>query len=96
MAPDKEQAILRIVGEALSNAARHAEASTVDISLDHRSGRLRVAVSDDGRGFDAEAERLAARGFGLRTMRERANLVGGDVRFVSEPGRGTRVEIAMP
>ena len=95
-APDKEQAILRIVGEALSNAARHAEASTVDISLDRRSGPLRVAVTDDGRGFDTEAERLAAHGFGLGTMRERARLVGGDVRFVSAPGRGTRVEIAIP
>jgi signal transduction histidine kinase len=95
-APAKEEAILRILGEALSNAARHAEASTVDISLDHRSGPLRVAVSDDGRGFDAEEECLAARGFGLRTMCERARLVGGDVRFVSEPGRGTRVEIAIP
>jgi signal transduction histidine kinase len=95
-APDKQQAILRIVGEALSNAARHAEASTVDISLDRRSGPLRVAVSDDGRGFDAEAVSLAARGFGLGTMCERARLVGGDVRVVSEPGHGTRVEIAIP
>jgi signal transduction histidine kinase len=93
---EKEQAILRIVGEALSNAARHADASTVGIRLDYRGGPLLLAVSDDGRGFDAEAEGRSARGFGLRNMRERARLVGGDVRFVSEPGHGTRVEIAMP
>jgi signal transduction histidine kinase len=96
LAPEKEQAILRIVGEALSNAARHAQASTVDIRLGYRDGPLVVAVSDDGRGFDAEAERIAERGFGLRSMCERARLVGGDVRFVSAPGHGTRVEIAMP
>jgi signal transduction histidine kinase len=96
LAPEKEQAILRIVGEALSNAARHAQASTVDIRLGYPDGSLMVAVSDDGRGFDAEAERIAERGFGLRSMCERARLVGGDVRFVSEPGHGTRVEIAMP
>jgi signal transduction histidine kinase len=96
LAPEKEQAILRIVGEALSNAARHAQASTVDIRLGYRNGPLLVAVSDNGRGFDAEAERIAERGFGLRSMCERARLVGGDVRFVSTPGHGTRVEIAMP
>jgi signal transduction histidine kinase len=96
IAPEKEQAILRIVGEALSNAARHAHASTVDIRLGYRDGPLLVAVSDDGRGFDAEAERIAERGFGLRSMSERARLVGGDVRFVSAPGHGTCVEIAMP
>lgn len=93
---EQEQAILRIMGEALSNAARHADASTVGIRLDHHGGPLLLAVSDDGRGFDADAERSSARGFGLGNMRERARLVGGDVRFVSEPGRGTRVEIAMP
>jgi len=96
LSPEKEQAILRIVGEALSNAAHHAEASTVDIRLGYRNGPLLVAVSDDGRGFDAESERIAKRGFGLGNMCERARLVGGDVRFVSEPGHGTRVEIAIP
>jgi signal transduction histidine kinase len=96
VAPEKEEAILRIVGEALSNAARHAEASTVDIRLGYGNGPLLIAVSDDGRGFDAEAERVAERGFGLRSMCERARLVGGDVRFESAPGHGTRVEIAMP
>jgi signal transduction histidine kinase len=95
VAPEKEQAILRIVGEALSNAARHAGASTVNIDLGNRDGRLHVAVCDDGRGFDAEAERVAERGFGLRSMHERALLVGGDLRLESVPGGGTRVEIAI-
>jgi signal transduction histidine kinase len=95
LAPDKEQAILRIVGEALSNAARHAEATTVDIEVGNRDGHSWVAVSDDGRGFDPVAAQADERGFGLRSMRERAELVGGDLRFDSEPGSGTRVEIAL-
>jgi signal transduction histidine kinase len=95
VAPEKEQAILRIVGEALSNAARHAHASTVKICVGDRDGRLLIAVHDDGRGFDADAERVAGRGFGLRGMRERAQLVGGDLWLESQPGGGTRVEIAL-
>jgi signal transduction histidine kinase len=95
VAPEKEQAILKIVGEALSNAARHAQASTVSICVGDRDGHLHVAVHDDGRGFDADVERVAARGFGLRSMRERAQLVGGDLWFESQPGRGTLVELAL-
>jgi signal transduction histidine kinase len=96
VAPDKEEAILRIVGEALSNAARHANARTVNIRLGNVDGSLRVAVSDDGRGFDSDDEELAERGFGLRSMRERAQLVGGHVNLNSQPGAGTRVEIGIP
>ncbi len=93
---EKEDAILRIVGEALSNVARHSAASAVEIRLGYRRGRLLVAVSDNGRGFDAGVERMADRGFGLRNMSERAGLLGGEVRIVSEPGRGTLVEILVP
>jgi signal transduction histidine kinase len=96
VAPEKEEAILRIVGEALSNAARHAHAHTVNIRLGDVDGSVRVAVSDDGDGFDADAKPFAERGFGLRSMRERAQLVGGDVHLESHPGAGTRVDIAIP
>jgi signal transduction histidine kinase len=96
VAPDKEEAILRIVGEALANAARHANARTVNIRLGNVDGSLRVAVSDDGRGFDSDDEELAERGFGLRSMRERAQLIGGHVNLNSQPGAGTRVEIGIP
>jgi signal transduction histidine kinase len=94
--PDKEDAILRIVGEALSNAARHGHARTVNIRLGDVDGSTHVAVSDDGRGFDPDEERRVERGFGLRSMRERAQLLGGDVQLESRPGAGTRVEIAIP
>jgi signal transduction histidine kinase len=95
--PEKQEAVLRIVGEALSNAARHAEATRVQIDVAAGDGPLRVAVTDDGCGFDTVSAELApVRGFGLRSMRERAQLVGGDVALMSEPGHGTRVEIAIP
>jgi signal transduction histidine kinase len=96
--PEKQEAVLRIVGEALSNAARHAHATHVQIDVAAPDdGPLCVAITDDGRGFDTVFAELApARGFGLRSMRERAQLVGGDVELVSEPGHGTRVEIAIP
>lgn len=94
VAPEKEHAILRIVGEALSNAARHAEASTVRIRVRDRDGQLHVAVRDDGRGFDTEAEAMSG-GFGLRSMQERAQLLGAELQLESRPGHGTRVEIAL-
>ena len=94
--PEREQAILRIVGEVLSNAVQHGHARHIDIRLGSDHGRLRVAVSDDGEGFDPGVLRGGGSGFGLRTMRERAQLLGGDVCLESAPGRGTRVDIALP
>jgi signal transduction histidine kinase len=96
VAPEHEQAILRIVGEALANAVRHGHARHVDIRLGQDEGRLRVAVSDDGAGFEPGAALDTGGGLGLRTMRERARLIGGEVSLESTPGSGTRVEIALP
>ena len=52
-------------------------------------------MSDDGLGFDPEAARRAGSGFGIRTMMERARLMGGELRFESARGRGTRIEIPI-
>jgi PAS domain S-box-containing protein len=93
---DTELALFRIVQEALTNAAKHSGGSTVEIGI--RYGKdVRLTVEDDGRGF---AEPLGARsarrgGFGLPTMRERAEAHGGTLR-VEFPGRGTRLVIEMP
>jgi signal transduction histidine kinase len=93
VAPDKRQAILRILGEALFNAARHADASTIRIALGAAGGGMLLAVRDDGRGFDPD--QVEGAGFGIRSMRERAQLLGGELRLESKPGYGTRVEIAL-
>ncbi len=83
VAPDKRQAILRILGEALSNAARYADASTIRIALGTVGGGMLLAVRDDGRGFDPE--QVEGAGFGIRSMRERAQLLGAELG--SNPSR---------
>lgn len=92
---DLETAVYRLVQEALTNVVKHAEASavTLQVRLVEQGGRLDVLVSDDGCGFDTEAER---EGFGLDGMRERVELVGGELQIESKPGSGTRMMASIP
>jgi PAS domain S-box-containing protein len=87
-----ETAIYRVVQEALTNAARHAEASTISVELRVRDGVLSARIEDDGRGFEEEDEP----GLGLTGMRERAGLIGGELAVVSRPGSGTTVILRVP
>ncbi len=92
-------AAFRVAQEALTNIARHAKARRVRVSVRHRDGSLRLAVRDDGVGFDSGAALgYGARGsgLGLLGMRERAALLGGRVDVRSLPGRGTRVLLTIP
>ncbi len=83
----------RIVREASSNAVRHGEAKGIVLCVERLScGSLRVAVSDDGKGFNPHD---VAGGFGLRSMRERAAALGGDLKLTSTPGGGTTVEVIL-
>ncbi len=88
-----ETAVYRLVQEALTNVAKHAGAGSVTLQLAEREGRLDVFVSDDGRGFDPDAERG---GFGLVGMRERVELAGGQLQIESKPGSGTRMTASIP
>jgi PAS domain S-box-containing protein len=93
-----EDALFRIGQEALNNVAKHAEAKQVTIELLERDEGIRLAVRDDGRGFDPEA-RAAPEGrdcYGLRTMAERAEAVGGRCWVESRPEEGTRVIAEIP
>jgi two-component system sensor histidine kinase UhpB len=94
--PDTELALFRIVQEALTNAAKHSGGTSVEIKLRYGE-RLKLTVQDDGRGFaDPVGARGARRGgFGLTTMRERAEAQGGSLR-VEFPERGTRVVVEIP
>lgn len=96
LAPDAELALFRIVQEALTNAAKHSGCNSVEIKTEYGK-TLRLTVEDDGRGFSEPVEvRGAARGgFGLTTMRERAEAHGGTLR-VEFPGRGTRLVVEIP
>lgn len=89
--------VTRIVQEALTNVRKHAQAETVRVDLVVGDGRLAVRVADDGRGFDLEAVQAAAGArFGLETMRERAESIGGTLEISSAPGQGTIVAIEVP
>jgi two-component system, NarL family, sensor histidine kinase DevS len=88
-----EIAVYRIVQEALGNAIRHAGASRVAIEVVDDGSGVRIAVRDNGQGFDPEA---TSSGFGLRRMRERAELLGGWLEIESSAGRGAEVRAAMP
>jgi signal transduction histidine kinase len=91
--PDLREDLARIVREAVSNAARHGQANNITVALSNSNG-LRVSVLDDGCGFDPESPRR--RGFGLTSMRERAEIRGGTVSLTSSPGEGCEVEVLVP
>jgi PAS domain S-box-containing protein len=88
--------VLRIVGEALTNACRHAAAERIVVRAAVSETRLSIEVADDGRGFDLGREQPALQGQGLRGMHERAELVGArlDVRS-DNTGTSVRLEVAL-
>jgi len=91
MDADGQLVTYRVVQEALSNVARHAQARTVHVEVRRRDGRAVVRIVDDGRGIDPRAPR----GLGLAGMRERALLAGGSLAIVSTAGLGTTVELTI-
>jgi signal transduction histidine kinase len=93
--PARTEALVRITGEAVANAARHSGATFVRVVLDRRGGRPCLRVIDRGVGFDDTAGSGSAGKFGLTSMRERAGSVGADLRIVTRPGSGTRVEVSF-
>jgi two-component system NarL family sensor kinase len=92
--PGVEVALFRIAEEALGNVARHAGAGTARLRLELLPESAALEVEDDGRGFDPGA--VPADRFGLVGMRERARLLGGELRVESAPGAGTRVLARVP
>lgn len=90
-----EDIVYRIAQEALSNANKHAAASSVTVSLVEGKRKLTMSVSDDGMGFDPTAVKGSGK-FGLMSMRERANLVGGELAIESNPTRGTTIQLILP
>jgi two-component system NarL family sensor kinase len=93
-----EIGLYRIAQEALVNAARHAAARRVTLELAVGPERVRLAIEDDGRGFDPAqaANGSDAQGYGLIGMSERARLLGGQLEIDSAPGAGTRLEVTVP
>jgi len=94
-----EIALYRIAQEALQNVQKHAEAGTVTMRFAVRAGAARLAIADDGSGFDIETVgdvRDDGSGYGMRSMSERAELVGGRLDVRSRRGSGTTVTVTVP
>jgi signal transduction histidine kinase len=88
----EREAVIRIASEAVANAARHSGAEVLRIYLERAEAGMRLGIEDDGSGFDEEQPR---RGFGLVTMRDRADALGGKLHIDSRRGAGTRVELEL-
>ena len=94
-----ETTLYRIVQEALTNVARHANASCAEVGITRRDGRVRAVIRDDGIGFDvgsALAPTARRQALGLMGIEERAALVGGRVEITSTPGAGTCIGVDLP
>jgi signal transduction histidine kinase len=93
VSPDEREALIRIVREAITNAGRHGGAENVSLELSNGNGTL-LRIADDGSGFDTRHTRVG--GFGLVSMRERTEALGGRFKLSSEAGEGTRIEVRLP
>lgn len=88
-----EQSLYRITQETLANTARHSHAGSVNIALMYDTNKVSLNIADDGCGFDVDQK---PKGVGLRSIRERAESVGGKLILESKPGNGTRIEVIIP
>jgi signal transduction histidine kinase len=94
---DMEIAIFRVVQEAITNIARHAQATEVDILVSKKADRLIVRIEDNGVGFDpTQVMNGQLPAWGLRGMQERITLLGGEFYLGSKPGSGTLVLAEVP
>jgi len=99
LSPLLQATIYRALQEALTNVARHADARSVSVSIARDGPTVELRVQDDGIGFDPARAEVAAgdrRPLGLRSMRERATLLGGSVEVDSRPGAGTTITARLP
>jgi signal transduction histidine kinase len=94
LGPRAQAELLRIVQEALANSRKHADATRVRVDAEPIPRGVRLTIADNGRGFAPDPKRTS--GYGLRSMRERAGLIGASLTIDSEPQNGTRVVVEVP
>jgi signal transduction histidine kinase len=90
---EEDRIVYRLVQEALTNIVKHANASRVEVSATEGEGAIRILIRDDGDGFDPTSDTA---GRGLRGMRERIELLGGEIAVTSTPGNGTEITASVP
>jgi two-component system, NarL family, sensor kinase len=89
-------ALYRIAQEALQNVVKHAQATQAEVELRCDAASALLRVTDDGRGFDTGAPPGGEASYGLRSMTERAEVIGGRLTVTSRPGIGTTVTATVP
>ncbi|MFN8459308.1 MAG: sensor histidine kinase [Anaerolineae bacterium] len=92
LSPTQVGHLLTVANEALSNVARHAQASQVQLKAGVIDGRLYLEIKDNGHGLPADY----VAGYGLRNMQDRARMLGGEMSVESQPGHGTAVTVTIP
>ena len=90
-----EDALLRIAQEALANAVRHANASTITLSLVPHTSKVELTITDNGVGFEPDGQDVQ-HGLSLRLMRERVQELNGTLQLTSALGEGTRIQVCLP
>ena len=93
LAPEVEQCIYRVAQEALTNVTRHADARSLRVALARDNGPLTLTIADDGRGFDPAA--VNGTHYGLKGLRERAEMIGATLEVGSQPQQGTTVHLML-
>ncbi|HMO60048.1 MAG TPA: histidine kinase [Roseiflexaceae bacterium] len=97
LAPQSELALFRIIQEALSNIHRHAHATRATLTITYSDAVVIVMISDNGSGFDLpDLQAIPDGHWGIRGMRERAELTGGQLEVRSTPGQGTTITVQIP
>ncbi|PRO64909.1 sensor histidine kinase [Alkalicoccus urumqiensis] len=89
-----EDHLFRIIQEAVSNCLRHAEAQELEVLLGVRDQKAVLQITDNGRGFTVGEDTFGS--YGIHTMKERAEEVGGRMKVISVPGEGTRIDVQIP
>ncbi len=87
--------VYRIVQEALTNVARHSEATCVEVIIQLNNGELQVEIADNGKGVD-QAELVNPESLGILSMQERARMLGGKITITGKPGKGTHIVLRAP
>ena len=93
---ETENELFRVAQEALCNVRKHSRAGAVSISLGYSSSWIVLAIKDNGQGFAIKQRQAGAQGFGLPTMCERANRLGGRMDIKTGQGAGTEVRMSVP
>jgi len=94
LSPDVEQCVYRVAQEAVTNVVKHANAKNLTVKLEFIEGKMTLIVRDDGVGFDIEKSNKTSH-LGLTGMRERAQLIGGELNVISKPGYGTAIQLTI-